>query len=34
MIDRWTLSEELWLYGEDDLHLRPLQMSDAELVSL
>jgi hypothetical protein len=28
------LSEELWLWGEDELHLRPLQMSDAELVSL
>jgi hypothetical protein len=33
-IDRWTLTEELWLWGEDELHLRPLQMSDAELVSL
>ena len=31
-IDRWTLAEELWSFGEDALYLRPLQMSDAEMI--
>jgi hypothetical protein len=31
-VDRWTLAEELWSFGEDALHLRPLEMSDDELI--
>jgi hypothetical protein len=31
-VDRWTLAEELWSFGEDSLYLAPLQMSDEELV--
>lgn len=34
VIDRWTLSEELWLFGEDALHPRPLEMSDPEMAEL
>jgi hypothetical protein len=31
-IDRWSLAEELWSFGEDAIHLAPLQMSDEEMV--
>ena len=31
-IDRWTLAEELWLYGEDALYLAPLAMGDCDLL--
>jgi hypothetical protein len=31
-VDRWTLAEELWSYGEDALYLRPLEMSDDDMV--
>ena len=31
-VDRWTMAEELWSYGEDSLYLAPLQMSDEEMV--
>ena len=30
-IDRWSLSEELSLYGEDDHYVKPLDMSDSDL---
>jgi hypothetical protein len=33
-IDRWSLAEELWLYGEDTLYLAPLDMSDTDLIDL
>ena len=33
-VDRWTLAEELWSFGEDALYLAPLQMSDEEMVRL
>ena len=31
-VDRWTLAEELGSYGEDALYLRPLEMSDDDVV--
>jgi hypothetical protein len=31
-LDRWTLAEELWSFGEDALHRVPLEMSDDDLV--
>jgi hypothetical protein len=31
-IDRWTLAEELWSFGEDALYRRPLEMSDGEMI--
>jgi hypothetical protein len=34
VIDRWTLAEELWLFGEDDLYRVPLQLADEELIRL
>ena len=34
IIDRWTLAEELWSFGEDDLHRVPLNMTDEELIRL
>jgi hypothetical protein len=33
-IDRWSLAEELWSFGEDGLYLAPLQMPDDEMVRL
>jgi hypothetical protein len=33
-VDRWTLAEELWSFGEDALHLEPLELSDEEMVRL
>jgi hypothetical protein len=33
-IDRWTLAEELWSYGEDELHRLPLEMSDEDMIRL
>jgi hypothetical protein len=33
-VDRWTLAEELWSFGEDDLYLTPLEMSDEQLVTV
>jgi hypothetical protein len=31
-LDRWTLAEELWSFGEDALYRVPLELSDADLV--
>ena len=31
-IDRWTLAEELWSFGEDALYLRALEISDEEMI--
>ena len=31
-IDKWTLSEELWSFGEDSLYREPLRMEDDETV--
>jgi hypothetical protein len=31
-IDRWTLAEELWLFGEDTAYLKTLDMSDDDLL--
>jgi hypothetical protein len=31
-IDRTTLAEELWSFGEDDLYLEPLSMADEDMV--
>jgi hypothetical protein len=31
-IDRWTLPEELWSFGEDALYSMPLQMSDEDMI--
>jgi hypothetical protein len=33
-IDRWTLAEELWLFGEDDLYRLPLEMADEDMIRL
>ena len=33
-VDRWTLAEELWSFGKDDLYLAPLEMSDEQLVAV
>ena len=33
-VDRWTLAEELWSFGEDELYLAPLEMSDEQLVAV
>jgi len=30
-IDRWSLAEELWLYGEDELAPRALDLGDDEM---
>jgi hypothetical protein len=32
VIDRWTLAEELWLFGEDDLYRAPVAMSNREII--
>jgi hypothetical protein len=34
VIDRWTLAEELWSFGEDTLYLAPLDFSDEDMVRL
>jgi hypothetical protein len=31
-IDRWTLAEELWSFGEDALRDRALELSDEDMV--
>jgi hypothetical protein len=31
-VDRWTLAEELWSSGEDELHLAALDLSDEDMV--
>jgi hypothetical protein len=31
-IDKWTLAEELWSFGEDSLYREPLRMEDDETV--
>ncbi|MFN0152777.1 MAG: hypothetical protein ACKVUT_00175 [Gaiella sp.] len=33
-IDRWTLAEEVWSFGEDDLVTRALQIGDGDLLRL
>jgi hypothetical protein len=33
-VDRWTLAEELWSFGEDALCQAPLEMSDEDMVRL
>jgi hypothetical protein len=33
-VDRWTLAEELWSFGEDSLSQAALELSDEEMVSL
>jgi hypothetical protein len=33
-IDRWTLAEELWSFGEDDLYRVPLEMADEDMIRL
>jgi hypothetical protein len=33
-VDRWTLAEELWSFGEEALCLEPLELSDEEMVRL
>ena len=33
-LDRWTLAEELWSFGEDALYAKPLEMSDDELIAV
>jgi len=34
VIDRWTLAEELWSFGEDGLYRVPLEMTDEDFVRL
>ena len=34
IIDRWSLAEELWSFGEDDLYRVPLDMTDEDLIRL
>jgi hypothetical protein len=31
-IDRWTLAEELWSFGEDSLFCEPLRMDDEAMI--
>lgn len=31
-IDRWTLAEELWSFGEDSLYSEPLHMDDEAMI--
>ena len=31
-VDRWTLAGELWSFGEDELYLAALELSDEEMV--
>ena len=31
-VDRWTLAEELWSFGEDELHLAALDLSDDHMI--
>jgi hypothetical protein len=31
-VDRWTLAEELWSFGEDELYLRAVDMSDEDMI--
>ena len=31
-IDRWTLAEELWSFGEDSLYREPLHMDDEAMI--
>jgi hypothetical protein len=31
-IDRWTLAEELWSFGEDSLYCEPLRMDDEAMI--
>jgi hypothetical protein len=33
-VDRWTLAEELWSFGEDELYLAALDLSDAEMIQV
>ena len=33
-IDRWTLAEDLWSFGEDELYPAALDLSDDEMVRL
>ena len=33
-VDRSTLAEELWAYGEDELYLAALDLSDEEMVRI
>src|SRR5512133_3417018 len=33
-VDRWTLAEELWSFGEDSLYPIALQLSDEDMVRL
>jgi hypothetical protein len=33
-VDRWTLAEELWSFGEDDLYLAALDLSDEEMIQV
>jgi hypothetical protein len=33
-VDRWTLAEELWSFGEDSLSQGALEISDEDMVSL
>jgi hypothetical protein len=31
-VDRWTIAEELWSFGEDELYLAALDLSDKEMI--
>jgi len=31
-VDRWTIAEELWSFGEDELYLAALNLSDKEMI--
>jgi hypothetical protein len=33
-VDKWTLAEELWSFGEDSLSQAALEISDQDMVSL
>jgi len=33
-VDRWTLAEELWSFGEDSLSQAALEISDEDMVGL
>jgi hypothetical protein len=33
-IDRWTLAEELWSFGEDSLYREPLRLDDDDMVRI
>jgi len=34
LMDRWTLAEQLWAFGEDDLYEAALTLSDSQMLDV